>query len=60
MKIEFTKDFARNWKAGEIVEARYLGKGEILVDDVARVDAKQLLEHCKIVSESEVGDANSD
>ena len=53
MKIEFIKDFANNWKAGEIVEAEYLGKGEILVDDVARVDAKQLLEHCKIVSESE-------
>lgn len=53
MKIEFTKDFAGNWKAGEIVEARYLSTGEILVDNVASVDAKQLLEHCKIVSESE-------
>ena len=54
MKIKFTKDFARNWKAGEIVEAKYLGKGEMLVDDVAKVDAEQLLKHCKIISESEV------
>ena len=53
MKIEFTKDFAGNWKAGEIVEVKYLGMGEILVDNVAKVDVKQLLEHCKIVSESE-------
>ena len=53
MKIEFTKDFAGNWKAGEIIEAKYLSTGEILVDNVASVDAKQLLEHCKVVSESE-------
>ncbi len=53
MRIKFTKDFAKNWKAGEIVEARYLGMGEMLVDNVARVDVKQLLEHCKIISESE-------
>jgi hypothetical protein len=49
MRIEFTKDFARNWKAGEIVEAKYLGKGEILVDNVAKVDLNQLLKHCKII-----------
>lgn len=53
MKIKFTKDFAENWKAGEIVEAKYLGKGEVLVDNVAKVDLKQLLKHCKIISESE-------
>lgn len=53
MKIKFTKDFARNWKAGEIVEAKYLGMGEILVDNVAKVDLNELLKHCKIISGSE-------
>lgn len=53
MKIEFTKDFAGNWKVGEIVEARYASKDEIIVDEVAKLDAKQLLKYCKIVSESE-------
>ena len=53
MLIKFTKDFANNWKAGDIVKAKYLEKGEALVDDVAKVDLKLLLKHCKIVSESE-------
>lgn len=53
MLIKFTKDFANNWKAGDIVKARYLEKGEILVDDVAKVDLNMLLKHCKIISESE-------
>lgn len=52
MKIQFTKDFANNWKAGDIVEAKYLEKGEVLVDGVARIDAELLLKHCKIISES--------
>lgn len=52
MKIQFTKDFANNWKTGDIVEAKYLEKGEVLVDSVARVDAELLLKHCKIISES--------
>lgn len=53
MLIKFTKDFANNWKAGDIVKAKYLEAGEILVDGVAKIDAKLLLKHCKIISESE-------
>ena len=53
MLIKFTKDFANNWKAGEIVEAKDLEKGEVLVDGVARIDLGLLLKHCKIISESE-------
>ena len=53
MKIKFTKDFARNWEAGEIVEVKYLGMGEMLVDNVAKVDTKQLLKHCKIVNDAD-------
>ncbi len=53
MKIKFTKDFANNWKAGDIVKARYIGQDEILVDDVAKIDLHLLLKHCVIFSESE-------
>lgn len=53
MKIKFIKDFANNWKAGDIVEIKYLEKGEVLVDDIAKIDIKLLLKHCKIISESE-------
>ena len=53
MKIKFTKDFANNWKAGDIVKAKYLNQGEVLVDDVARIDLHLLLKHCVILSESE-------
>lgn len=53
MLIKFIKDFANNWKAGDIVKAKYLEAGEMLVDDVAKIDAKLLLKHCKIISESE-------
>ncbi len=53
MLIEFTKDFANNWKKGDIVKAKYLEKGEVLVDGVAKIDAKLLLKHCKIISKSE-------
>ena len=53
MKIEFTKDFANNWKTGDIVEAKYLEKCEVLVDDVAKIDIGLLLKHCRVISESE-------
>jgi hypothetical protein len=53
MKIKFVTNFAGNWKTGDVVEAKYLEKGEVLVDDVAVIDIKLLLEHCKIISESE-------
>lgn len=51
MLIKFTKDFARNWRAGEIVTAKYLGQGEMLVDNVAKVNSSLLFKHCKIISE---------
>lgn len=53
MLIKFTKDFANNWKTGDIVEAKYLKKGDVLVDDVAAIDVKLLFKFCKIISESE-------
>ena len=53
MLIKFTKDFANNWKTGDVVKAKYLEKGEVLVDDVAKIHIGLLLEHCKIISESE-------
>jgi predicted RNA-binding protein len=49
MKIKFTTDFARNWKAGEIVEAKILSNGDTLVDDVTYIDTTLLMEHCVIV-----------
>jgi hypothetical protein len=52
MKIKFTTDFARNWKAGEIVEAKILSNGDTLVDNVVCIDTALLMEHC-IVVESE-------
>lgn len=53
MLIEFTKDFANNWKIGDVVKAKYLECGEVLVDGVAKIDTGLLLEHCRIISESE-------
>lgn len=53
MKIKFITDFAGNWKTGDIVEAKYLEDGEVLVDSVAKIDTGLLLEHCRIISESE-------
>jgi hypothetical protein len=53
MLIKFTKDFANNWKVGDIVKAKYLERGEVLVDDVAKIDINLLLKNCKIISESE-------
>lgn len=54
MLIKFTKDFANNWKAGDIVKAQYIKEGEVLVDDVAEIAIRLLLKHCKIISESEI------
>lgn len=51
MKIKFTKDFANNWKAGDIVEVKNMGQDEVLVDDVALISLDLLLEHCVILSE---------
>jgi len=53
MKIKFIEDFANNWEAGQIVECKYLDNGEILVDNVAKIDLNLLLKHCKIINESE-------
>ncbi len=53
MLIKFIKDFANNWKVGDIVKAKYIGRGEMLVDDIAKIDMKLLLPYCKIISESE-------
>ncbi|MDT3387656.1 MAG: hypothetical protein LIR46_07860 [Bacteroidota bacterium] len=53
MLIKFTKDFANNWKVGDVVNAKYLEKGEVLVDDVAKIEINMLLKHCRVISESE-------
>lgn len=53
MKIKFTKDFANNWKVGDIVEAKYIDKDGVLVDGVAKVDSQLLLKHCIILPESD-------
>jgi hypothetical protein len=53
MKIKFTKDFARNWWAGEVVEAELLPNGDTLVDNVVVVDTTLLMEHCTIVEADE-------
>ena len=53
MTIKFTKDFANNWKAEDIVKIKYIGKGDVLVDNVALIDFNLLLKHCIILSESE-------
>jgi len=54
MKIRFISDFARNWKAGEIVDAQPLPDGDTLVDNVAIIDTALLREHCEVMIESEV------
>ena len=54
MKIRFISDFARNWKAGEIVDAEILPNGDTLVDNVACIDTTLLMEHCEVVTESDV------
>ena len=56
MKVKFTKDFANNWKAGDIVEVKNMGQDEVLVDDVALISLDLLLEHCVILSENEVNE----
>lgn len=51
MKIKFTKDFANNWRAGDVVDGKYIGHGDVLVDNVARIDLNLLIKHCVILSE---------
>lgn len=60
MKIKFITDFARNWKAGEIVEAKLLSNGDTLVDNVTCVDTGSLMEHCVVIESEdyEVEDGN--
>ena len=53
MKIKFVTDFARNWKAGDVVEAVVLSSGKTLVDNIAYIDTALLMEHCEVVTESE-------
>lgn len=53
MKLRFVTDFARNWKAGDVVEAKFLSNGDTLVDNVACIDTGLLMEHCEVVTESE-------
>ena len=53
MKLRFITDFARNWKAGDVVEAKPLPNGDTLVDDVACIDTALLMKHCEVVIESE-------
>lgn len=53
MKVKFTKDFANNWKVGDIVNVEYISQSEVLVGGVAEIDLLLLLEHCVILSESE-------
>lgn len=49
MKIRFKTDFANNWKAGDIVDAKYLDTGDVLVDGVAAIDARLLFEACEVI-----------
>lgn len=49
MKLRFITDFARSWKAGDVVEAKPLSNGDTLVDDVALIDTVLLMEHCEVV-----------
>lgn len=50
MKIKFTKDFANNWKVGDVVNVKYIGHGDVLVDNVAIIDLNLLIRHCVILS----------
>lgn len=38
MKFKFTKDFANNWKANDIVPVKIKNNEEYLVDDVAVIN----------------------
>lgn len=51
MLIKFTKDFTRYWRSGDISTAKYLGQGEMLVDNLVKVHSSLLFKHCKIISE---------
>lgn len=44
-KIRFTKDFAGNWSKDDVVIARTLADGEILVDEVAKISPDILWQH---------------
>lgn len=58
IKIKFERSFAKNWKAGEIVEARpldNLDNGEILVDNKAVINVNQLFQYAIILPEQKVG-----
>ena len=49
MKLRFITDFARNWKTGDVVEAKHLSNCYTLVDDVALIDTALLMEYCEVV-----------
>lgn len=53
MTIKFTKDFARNWRAGEIVEAELLPNGDTFVDNVAVIHTALLMANCEVIEEDE-------
>jgi hypothetical protein len=53
MKLKFITDFARNWEAGDVVEAEVLSNGDTLIDHVVRIDTALLMKHCEVVTESE-------
>lgn len=60
MKLRFITDFARNWKAGDIVEAEVLSNGDTLVDHAASIDTALLMKHCEVVTESENKENNEE
>lgn len=49
MKIRFKTDFANNWKTGDIVDVKYLGHYDVLVDGVAIIDVRLLSEVCESI-----------
>ena len=51
MKIRFKTDFADNWKAGDIVDAKLLDTVDVLVDGVAAIDGGLLFEACEIIED---------
>lgn len=57
MKIKFTKDFANNWKVGDIAEVKDMGHGDVLLDGVVIIDTNLLLKHCVVISEERTGNA---
>lgn len=51
MELRFITDFAGNWEAGDIVEAKFLSDDNTLIDNVACIDTALLMEHCEVVTE---------